>query len=89
MDKDTITKVLANHKEIEHLEEAKNRIKDKEHHRLSYLVTDENPVILQYWKMENIYTMEYISEILDRHDKQIRQEIDDRINALKKELEEL
>lgn len=33
--------------------------------------------------------MSYISDILDRHDRQIRQEIDDEIEKLKKEIEAL
>ena len=33
--------------------------------------------------------MKYIGDILDKHDKMIRQEIDDEIAALNKEIEEL
>lgn len=33
--------------------------------------------------------MRTISEILDKHDKMIRQEIDDEIESLKKEIEKL
>lgn len=89
MNEKTIAKVLANHKKIEQLEKVKDSLKDKIHHCLSYLVTNENPAILQYWKMEDIYTMDYISDILDHHDELIRQEIDEKICQLKKELEEL
>lgn len=35
------------------------------------------------------WAMRYISEILDKHDKMIRQEIEDEIESLKKEIEKL
>lgn len=41
------------------------------------------------WSIENMDIMKFIGDILDRHDLQIRQEIDNRIEELKQELEQL
>ena len=41
------------------------------------------------WSLVGEYKMRDISDILDRHDKMIRQEIDDEIAKITKQIEEL
>lgn len=90
MNQETITKVLATHQEIECLEAVKKAIDSTNNHRLSYL---EYRGSLAYerseWRVVNMDVMKYAGDILDRHDLQIRQEIDNRIEQLKQELEQL
>lgn len=41
------------------------------------------------WETVSEYTMRSISDILDRHDKIIREEIDEEIAEIKRQIEEL
>lgn len=60
-------------------------------HRLSYIEKCDRE--LGYsgpdWKPCNIRTFEVIGHILDKHDVQIRKEIEEEINKVMKEIEEL
>lgn len=88
-------KVLAIQKELDLLTTVEEAIRPREYEdggreefRLTY-ITKALALDGHKWQPVGMNKMKYISEILDRHDKQIRQEIDERINGLKKELEEL
>lgn len=67
---------------IKELEKVKKEINDTSKHFVTYCTQD-------YYKPCYRFTMQYISNILDRHDKMIREEIDAEIEKLKKEVEEL
>lgn len=69
---------------ISELEKVKKEIKETTKHRLWYAERSERD-----WRLTSEWIMCYISEILDKHDKMIRQEIDDEIAALKAEIERL
>lgn len=66
---------------LEELTMVKDEIGSTSNHFLSYCNSDYTPCA--EWKMRDI------SDILDRHDKMIREEIDSEIEKLKKEIEEL
>lgn len=69
---------------ISELERVKKEINWTAKHRLWYAERSERD-----WRLTSEWIMCYISEILDKHDKMIRQEIDDEIAALKAEIERL
>lgn len=71
---------------IEELEKVKKEISSLPSTQLSYI--QEGDSIRDGWTILG-RVMRLISGILDRHDKQIRQEIDDEIAKLKKEIEAL
>lgn len=72
---------------IGELEEVKKKISLSTYNRLSYIQKDGS--IHDDWKIVDEWIMKDISDILDRHDQQIRQEIDEEIEKLKKEIEAL
>jgi hypothetical protein len=61
------------------LKEVKDAISSISDYRLSYI--DRNEKNCPVWKMK------HIGELLDKHDKLIRAEIEEEINNLKKEIE--
>lgn len=67
---------------LKELEEVKKEINDTSKHLVTYCEQDN-------YKPCYRFTMKYISGILDRHDKMIREEIDAEIEKLKKEIEKL
>ena len=69
---------------ISELEKVKKEINVTTKHRLWYAERSERD-----WRLTSEWIMCYISEILDKHDLMIRQEIDDEIAALKAEIERL
>lgn len=69
---------------IGELEKAKEEIKEKTKHRLWYACQVERG-----WMLTSEWVMRYISKILDKHDLMIRQEIDEEIEKLKKEIKTL
>lgn len=69
---------------IGELEKAKEEIKEKTKHRLWYAWQGERE-----WMLTSEWVMRYISKILDKHDLMIRQEIDEEIEKLKKEIKVL
>lgn len=83
MDKETYNKTIAISNHLSQLKKVKNELKDTDCHRLGYSIKTEWGYSLSTWIMRSI------SDILDKHDKMIRQEIDDEIAALNKEIEEL
>jgi len=68
---------------IKELEEVKKEISETEEHRLSYSYYSSA------WQLCPSWVMSQIGEILDKHDKMIRQEIDEEISTLKAEIKEL
>lgn len=72
---------------IEQLEKVKKEISSLTNNKLSYIQKGNS--IRDDWKIVGEWTMRFIADILDRHDKQIRQEIDKEIAKLKKEIEAL
>lgn len=77
------------HERLEQLEEVNKEIKNDDYHKgiLSYIILGGD--YCSEWEFVNNEIMNYIRDILDRHDQQIRQEIDDEIEKLKKEIEAL
>ena len=77
-------RVVKIHKRIEELKETKEHIADKSEHRLyfAYKCDDE-------FRCCPDWSMRPIADLLDKHDKMIRQEIDDEIERLNKEIAEL
>lgn len=69
---------------ISELEKVKKEINEATTHRLWYAEKSERD-----WRLTSEWIMCYISEILDKHDLMIRQEIDDEIKRLEKEIETL
>ena len=85
MTEEKLQQVLVLHQTIECLTEAKRHIEATEK-KLAFVTHDEER---NYWYPANMSIMKYIGDILDRHDKQIREEIDQRIAQYKQELENL
>ena len=67
---------------LKELESVKKEINDSSKYLLTYCEADD-------YKPCYRWTMVYISDILDRHDKMIREEIDNEIEKLKNEVKEL
>lgn len=78
------TRAVQISKRIEELEKVKKEIKETTKHRLWYAEKYERS-----WELTSEWLMLYISEIIDKHDLMIRQEIDDEIERLKREIETL
>lgn len=76
------------HERLEALGKVKKEI---EQNRLLYAREYDNPIIRCYSKWESVgeHLMHSISDILDRHDKMIREEIDEEIAKIKRQIEEL
>ena len=72
---------------ITQLESVKGEIAGMSSHRLSYI--QKGSSFNGDWKVVPIHRISVLSDILDRHDMQIRQEIDEEIEKLKKEIEML
>lgn len=96
MNAETLQKAMAIHQELEILTDVRDNIKptynagldETYQYRLSY-ITKTSGYGCSEWEAVDVDKMKFIGDILDRHDRQIRQEIDNRINELNKELEQL
>ena len=77
------------HERLEQLEEVNKEIRNDDDYKsiLSYISLGGD--YCSEWEFVNNEIMNYIRGILDWHDQQIRQEIDDEIEKLKKEIEAL
>ena len=77
-------RVVEIYNRIENLEKTKKHIVDKSKHRLyfAYKCVDE-------FRCCADWSMRPIAELLDKHDRMIRQEIEEEIERLKKEIEEI
>lgn len=69
---------------LENLARVKKEIDDTSKHRLWYAWKGESD-----YRLTSEWVMKYISELLDKHDLMIRQEIDEEIERLKAEIETL
>lgn len=72
---------------IGELEKVKKEISSLQNNKLSYIQKGDS--IRDDWKIVGDWIMRLISDILDRHDVQIRKEIDEEIERFKKEIEAL
>lgn len=70
---------------IGELEEVKKEISSLPNNKLSYIQKGDS--IHDDWRIVSDWIMRLISDILDRHDVQIREEIDEEIKKLKKNIE--
>lgn len=77
------------HHRLEALSKVKKEIADIEKHRLWYAVSYSPMCGTTQWDTDSECAMQSISDILDRHDQMIRQEIDDEIVKITKQIEEL
>lgn len=77
-------RVVKIHKRLERLQETKEHIADTSKHRLyfAYKCVDE-------FRCCADWSMRPIADLLDKHDRMIRQEINDEIERLRKEIESL
>ncbi len=82
----TVTRL---HERLEALSEVKKEIEQTKKHRLWYAKRYDPMVGSSSWEAVNEYLMRNISDILDRHDKMIREEIDEEIAEIKRQIDEL
>lgn len=96
MNNEALQKAMAIHQELEILTDVRDNIKptynagldETYQYRLSY-ITKTSGYGCSEWEAVDVDKMKFIGDILNRHDRQIRQEIDNRIDELNKELEQL
>lgn len=69
---------------LEELAQVKKEIGETTKHRLWYAWKGQSD-----WRLTSEWAMQYISDLLDKHDLMIRQEIDNEIEQLKAEIETL
>lgn len=77
------------HHRLEALAKVKKEIANTKEHRLWYAKRYDPMCGSTKWDTVSEYVMRNISDILDRHDRMIRQEIDDEIAKTTKQIEEL
>lgn len=77
------------HHRLEALSNVKKEIANTREHRLWYAESYSPMSGTTYWDTVSECAMQSISDILDRHDQMIRQEIDDEIAKITKQIEEL
>ena len=75
--------------QLEHLEEIKKEIRNDDYHKAGLAYKSMGGDFGSNWELVPHSVMYHIADILDRHDKQIRQEIDEEIERIKKEIEAL
>ncbi len=95
MKEETLLKALTLRQELDLLTSVEEAIRPCEYEdggrevfRLTY-ITKALTLNGYKWQPVGMNKMKYIGNLLDRHDKEIRKEIADRIAELKKEIEEL
>ena len=77
------------HHRLEALSKVKEEIANTEEHRLWYAKRYDPMCGTTQWDTVSEFVVRSISDILDRHDQMIRQEIDDEIANITKQIEEL
>ena len=77
--------IIKIHYRLDELNTLKNEIQSTVNHKLAYLSTSNksSPSIVSEWKQR------VIADLLDKHDMMIREEIDQEIDQLNKEIESL
>lgn len=89
MTKEQFNTAIRLHERLKALGEVKKEIAETEKHRLWYAKRYDPMTGTTKWDTVSEYTMRSISDILDRHDKMIREEIDEEIAEIKRQIEEL
>lgn len=87
MTKEQYKRAIEIYNRLEALNDTKKNIEKTERHRLWYGYNDGE--FGSSWTLSPEWAMRNIADILDKHDLMIRQEIDDEIARLKKEIETL
>ena len=87
MNKETYNRAVAISNRLTQLQKVKEELKTTCTRYLTYAGKAYESTNPDFFCRSSI--MKYIGDILDKHDKMIRQEIDDEIAALNKEIEEL
>lgn len=87
MTEEQIKKVVENRRKIDALNDLKHILECT--YRINLSFTAEFGSDAKEWEPIPRFKLMPIEDILDKHDKMIRQEIDERIAELEKELEEL
>lgn len=77
------------HERLEALGKVKKEIEDTWEHRLWYARRYDPMTDTTSWETVSDWAMDSISDILDKHDKMIREEIDEEITKIKREIEAL
>ncbi|ROT19609.1 hypothetical protein EEL53_10220 [Muribaculaceae bacterium Isolate-114 (HZI)] len=77
------------HHRLEALSKVKEEIANTKEHRLWYAKRYDPMCGTTQWDTVSEYVVQSISDILDRHDQMIRQEIDNEIAKITKQIEEL
>ena len=83
MEQEQFQRAVQIHERLRELTDVKDEITPTSVHKLWYAYDSSKWDLCPTWKMN------CIRDILDKHDKMIRQEIDEEIERLKKEIEEL
>lgn len=89
MTKEQFQTAIRLHERLEALGEVKKEIEETEKHRLWYAKRYDPMTGTTQWDTVSECTMRSISDILDRHDKMIREEIEEEIAEIKRQIEEL
>lgn len=87
MDKETYNRAVVISNRLSQPQKVKDEIQNTSNHYLTY--AEKGCAFSDLDSLCIDYIMKYISDILDKHDKMIREEIDDEIASLNKEIEEL
>lgn len=89
MTKEQFNTAIKLHHRLEALSKVKKEIADIEKHRLWYAESYSPMCGTTQWDTVSECAMRDISDILDRHDQMIRQEIDEEIAKITKQIEAL
>lgn len=89
MTQEQFNTVIRLHERLEELRKVKKEIEDTEKHRLWYVERYDPMTGTTKWETVSEYTMRSIPDILDRHDKMIREEIEEEIAKIKRQIETL
>ena len=87
MTHEQFAKAVFINKRIEELNKVKEEIKGTSEHRLWYAYKHDG--INRDWSLCSEWVMKYISEILDKHDKMIRDEIEAELLRLEEDIARL
>lgn len=77
------------HERLEALVEVKKEIEDTEKHRLWYAKRYDPMTGTTKWETVSEYSMRAISDILDKHDNMIHEEIEEEIAEIERQIEAL
>lgn len=91
MTQEQFEKAIELNSKLNQLYNLQKEIKGITTHRLSYIEREDREIGIfgPDWEICNLNTLSIIEHILDKHDIQIRQEIEEEIDKVKREIEEL